>query len=424
MRFLAFFLIVSTVLALAYAYVGWRLIVPAGLSRAWAVAAWALLLVLFLLPIITVLAQFNRILPGAGGLLVWIGYLTLGLFSLVFTFLVLRDFAWLVYAGGEKVWGVIGRLGGASSEASPVFDAQRRAVLLQGTNLGILALAAGLTGYGMFQARRRPAVIEVNVPLDNLPAELDGFRIIQLTDIHAGLTVTREFVQMVVDITNELKGDIVAFTGDLVDGTVNQLRDHVAPMADLRSRYGSFFTTGNHEYYSGAEAWVEEARRMGFEVLVNEHRVLIHNGRKIVLAGVTDTSGGQFIPHHASDPHKAVAGAPPVDVKILLAHQPRSLHEATKAGFDLQISGHTHGGQFFPWNLAAAVGQPFIEGLHRLERTWIYVSKGTGYWGPPVRLGARSEITVITLRRGAAARAVHVRTSTPAGRAGTEVSAV
>lgn len=403
MRFLVFFLIVSMVLALAYAYVGWRLIGPAGLSRAGAGAAWAFLVVLFLLPIITVLVQFNRILPGAGGFLPWIGYLSLGLFSFVFTFLVMRDLAWLLFAGGERLWGLIERLATGSPRVRSVLDPERRTILLQGTNLAIMALAAGLTGYGVFQARRRPGVIQVDIPLDGLPAGLDGFRIIQLTDIHAGLTVTREFVQTVVDMANELNGDLVAFTGDLVDGTVDQLREHVAPMSDLRSRYGSFFVTGNHEYYSGAEAWVEEARRMGFEVLVNEHRVLAHNGGRIVLAGVTDTSGGQFIPHHASDPHKAIAGAPRADVKILLAHQPRSLHEATKAGFDLQISGHTHGGQFFPWNLAAAIGQPFIEGLHRLERTWIYVSKGTGYWGPPVRLGARSEITVITLKRGSAA---------------------
>jgi uncharacterized protein len=400
MRFVVFFLIVSTALALAYAYVGWRIIVPAGLSRSWAAAAWGLLLVLFLLPIVTVAVQFNRILPGTGGLLVWIGYITLGLFSFVFTFLVLRDLAWLLYAGGEKAWGLIGRIGGARPDPASLVDAQRRAVLVQGTNLAIIALAAGLTGYGVFQARRRPAVVEVNVPIDDLPEDLDGFRIVQLTDIHAGLTVTREFVQTVVDMANELRGDLVAFTGDLVDGTIDELRPHVAPMSALRSTHGAFFVTGNHEYYSGAEAWIEEARRIGFDVLVNEHRIISHNGRSILLAGVTDTSGGQFIPHHASDPHKAIGGAPPADVKILLAHQPRSLHEAVKAGFDLQISGHTHGGQFFPWNLAAAIGQPFIEGLHRLERTWVYVSKGTGYWGPPVRVGTRSEITVITLRRG------------------------
>lgn len=399
MRFVAFFLLFSTVLALAYAYVGWRLIVPAGLSRGWTAAGWTLLVVLFLLPVTTFVMQFNRTAPGTGSILVWISYLTLGLFSFVFAFLVLRDLGWLAFAAGAKVWGWIGRFAGGTPDPSPVFDPRRREAILQGTNLAVIALAAGLTGYGLFQARRRPGVTEVTVPIPHLPPELDGFRIVQLTDIHAGLTVTREFVQTVVDMTNELHGDIVAFTGDLVDGSVDELREHVAPLAGLRSRYGSYFVTGNHEYYSGVEAWVGESRRLGFDVLLNEHRVITHNGRTLVLAGVTDTSGGQFMPDHASDPQRARAGSPAADVSILLAHQPKSLRDASRAGFDLQISGHTHGGQFFPWNLVAAMGQPFIKGLHLQDRTWIYVSKGTGYWGPPVRLGARSEIAVITLTR-------------------------
>jgi predicted MPP superfamily phosphohydrolase len=264
-------------------------------------------------------------------------------------------------------------------------------------NVTILAVSGGLTAYGFYQARRRPAIVEVNVPITDLPHDLEGFRIVQITDIHAGLTVTREFVETVVVMANELKGDIIAFTGDLVDGTVEHLREHVEPVSRLSARHGSYFITGNHEYYSGAEPWVEEAKRLGFDVLLNEHRVLRHGNATILLAGVTDSSAGQFVPGHASDPHKAIAGAAHSDVKILLAHQPRSLYEAVKAGFDLQISGHTHGGQFFPWNLVAAAGQPFIKGLHKYENSWIYVSKGTGYWGPPVRLGARSEITVVTL---------------------------
>jgi predicted MPP superfamily phosphohydrolase len=204
---------------------------------------------------------------------------------------------------------------------------------------------------------------------------------------------------MVVEMANAQMGDIVAFTGDLVDGTVDQLREHVAPMKNLQGRYGRYFITGNHEYYSGALPWIEEAQSLGFDVLLNEHRVIRQGGGSIVLAGVTDSSGGGFIPSHRSDPHKAIAGAPTADVRILLAHQPKSVYEGSKAGFDVQISGHTHGGQFFPWNLLATIGQPYIKGLHKFADTWIYVSKGTGYWGPPVRLGARSEIAVITLIR-------------------------
>ena len=207
------------------------------------------------------------------------------------------------------------------------------------------------------------------------------------------------FVETVVEMANAQMGDIVAFTGDLVDGTVPNLKEDVAPMKNLQARYGRYFITGNHEYYSGALPWIEEAKHLGFDVLLNEHRVIRQGGGTIVLAGVTDSTAGGFIPAHRSDPYKAIAGAPKADVRILLAHQPKSLYEGAKAGFDLQISGHTHGGQFIPWNLLATIGQPFIKGLHRYGETWIYVSKGTGYWGPPVRLAARSEITVITLVR-------------------------
>jgi predicted MPP superfamily phosphohydrolase len=147
---------------------------------------------------------------------------------------------------------------------------------------------------------------------------------------------------------------------------------------------------------------VDEARRLGYDVLLNEHRVVRKNGASIVLAGVTDPSGGQFLPSHASDPALALRGAPGGTVKILLAHQPRTILETGSLGVDLILSGHTHGGQFFPWNLVATLAQPYIEGLHLRDGTWIYVSKGTGYWGPPVRLGARSEITVVTLRAAAA----------------------
>jgi predicted MPP superfamily phosphohydrolase len=204
-------------------------------------------------------------------------------------------------------------------------------------------------------------------------------------------------LETIVEQANALAPDIVAFTGDLVDGSVPHLRHEVAPMAELAARYGRYFITGNHEYYSGAEPWVEEADRLGFDVLLNEHRVLQHGTGRILLAGVTDYSAGQFVKRHASNPEVAISGAPSCEVKILLAHQPRSLYAALPLGFDLQISGHTHGGQFFPWNLLAALGQPYIAGLHKHENMWIYVSRGTGYWGPPLRLGARSEMTVIKL---------------------------
>jgi predicted MPP superfamily phosphohydrolase len=191
---------------------------------------------------------------------------------------------------------------------------------------------------------------------------------------------------------------LVAITGDLVDGSVSELGPHVAPLAELVSRHGSYFVTGNHEYYSGAHSWIAELRRLGVTVLMNDHVVLRHDGALAVVAGVTDYSAAHFDPAHRSNPFAAIAGSPAdAGVKILLAHQPRSAPDAADAGFDLQLSGHTHGGQFMPWNFFVKLQQPFVAGLHRLRQLWVYTSRGTGYWGPPKRFGAPSEITLVTL---------------------------
>jgi uncharacterized protein len=194
----------------------------------------------------------------------------------------------------------------------------------------------------------------------------------------------------------------VAITGDLVDGKVSELARHVAPLAELQSHHGTFFVTGNHEYYSGAHAWIVELRRLGLTVLMNEHVVLRHGAGSadLILAGVTDFSAHHFDEAHRSDPVAALRGAPANAVSVLLAHQPRSAVAAEKAGFDLQLSGHTHGGQFWPWNLFVRFQQPFTSGLRQLQNLWVYTSRGTGYWGPPKRFGAPSEITFLRLVLG------------------------
>jgi predicted MPP superfamily phosphohydrolase len=399
MLYVLWFIIAFSIVSAGYGYAGWRLITPAHFPPPWSWIAWTLLALFLLLPVLAMSVEFNRLdFPLKRGL-EWGAYISLGFFSMVITLLVMRDIAWLIVTGAQKLAELVAVMNGGSPRSAGAADPHRRNLLVQCMNLGVIAAAGGLTAYGIYEARRRPSIVEVEIPIKGLPGSLQGFRIVQITDIHAGLTVTRPFVEMVVEMANAQMGDIVAFTGDLVDGTVEQLREHVAPMKNLQARYGRFFITGNHEYYSGALPWVEEAKRLGFDVLLNEHRVIRQEGGTILLAGVTDSSAGGFIPGHRSDPYKAIAGAPAADVRVLLAHQPKSLYEGSKAGFDVQISGHTHGGQFFPWNLLATIGQPYIKGLHKFADTWIYVSKGTGYWGPPVRLAARSEITVITLNR-------------------------
>jgi predicted MPP superfamily phosphohydrolase len=271
--------------------------------------------------------------------------------------------------------------------------------LLADSASAVVVLAVLSTVIGFLNARRVARVVHVDVPLAELPSGLQGFTIAQITDVHVGPTIKRAYLERIVDRVNGLNADMVAITGDLVDGSVARLSSHTVPLVNLRSRHGTYFVTGNHEYYSDAHAWVDELRRLGLRVLMNEHVTLAHNEAGLIVAGVTDYSGGQFDPAHRSDPLAALGDAPAGLTKVLLAHQPRSADAAVKAGYDLQLSGHTHGGQFWPWNLFVPLQQPYTAGLHQLHDMWIYVSRGTGYWGPPKRFGAPSEITCLRLVR-------------------------
>jgi hypothetical protein len=213
-----------------------------------------------------------------------------------------------------------------------------------------------------------------------------------------GATIKRPYVEAIVNRVNGLDPGLIAITGDVVDGRVQHLAAHTAPLADLRARHGVFMVTGNHEYYSDAPAWMAEFGRLGIRGLNNEHVLLHQDGAPLLLAGVTDYSAELFDPQQRSDPARAMAGAPSTAMpRILLAHQPRSAPAAAAAGFDLQLSGHTHGGQFWPWNLFVWLQQPFNAGLHRLGHLQIYTSRGSGYWGPPNRFGVPSEITRLRL---------------------------
>jgi len=313
---------------------------------------------------------------------IWLGWAGMGMFSTLFVLTLARDLALLLAL--------------AVAAARPgMLDL---AVLRHQSALVVTLLGFLITLLGFSNARRTAAVTRVDVPIAGLPPALQGFRIAQISDIHVGPTIRRDYLRRIVDAVNRLKPDMVAITGDLVDGSVRELAPHVAPLAQLASRHGSYFVTGNHEYYSGAHAWISELRRLGIRVLLNAHVVLQHDGALAVVAGVTDYSAGHFDSSHRSDPRAAIAGAPAeAGIRLLLAHQPRSAGAAADAGFDLQLSGHTHGGQFMPWNFFVKMQQPFVAGLHRLGRLWVYTSRGTGYWGPPKRFGAPSEITMVRL---------------------------
>lgn len=397
MRLAIFLTTLLAVSGLVAAYITWRLFGSVRIHRLWKFAIAAGIVGIFFMMPINITFRRAGVANIGVDILVWTGYLGIGFVSTLFTILVLRDVVWIIVSVFKSINVHTGR---SKMERSPTVVPQnpgRRGFLISSVNYGVWATASIFTGYGIVQAKKIPDVKEVLIPIAGLPSDFHGYRIVQITDIHVSPTIRRPFVEEVVEVVNSLAPDIVAHTGDLVDGSVDRLAYHVAPLERLVATDGNFFVTGNHEYYSGAVEWVEKVKRLGFTVLLNENRIITRGRSRLLLAGVTDYRGGRFIKSHRSDPLKAMSGAPSTDVKILLAHRPKSIYDAARAGYDLQISGHTHGGQLFPWTVVADLYHPFAAGHHRYKNTQIYISRGTGYWGPPLRVASPSEITLIKL---------------------------
>ncbi len=261
--------------------------------------------------------------------------------------------------------------------------------------IGTMVATGIALAYGLWRATGAVPVKRVEVTLPRLPAGASGYRLVQLSDVHIGPLLGREWLGGVVDRVNALEPDAVVITGDLVDGSVQELAEHVAPLADLSSRQGTYFVTGNHEYYAGADAWLAELRRLGVKPLRNERVELGRDDATFDLAGVDDVNA--FGPGHGPDLERALEGRDPEREVVLLAHQPRQFAAAAAAGVGLQLSGHTHGGQIVPWNLFVRLQQPHVAGLTRSGDAQLYTSRGTGFWGPPLRVGAPPEITLLTL---------------------------
>ena len=238
----------------------------------------------------------------------------------------------------------------------------------------------------------------LEVPIRGLKAGLNGLKIVQISDVHIGETLGSDFMNRVVARVNSLKPDMVAVTGDLVDGTVAQLHQEVAGLQKLEAPLGVFYVTGNHEYYHGGEAWMSEMRRQGLTALHNQHHVIERDGAQLVVAGVPDVEGARFSQDHTPSIDLALQGAPAEVPRILLAHQPRFAKSIQGRDIQLMLSGHTHAGQIFPFMFFVPLQQPVIAGFKVLWGTPTYTSSGTGYWGPPLRVGTRSEITELTLR--------------------------
>jgi len=317
-------------------------------------------------------------------LLQWVGYLWMGVFSLIFAGVLVRDLG----------WGLASIVGGLPGD----LDARR--MLQANLTLGLLGASAVLGAVAFGGTRRVAAVVRVGLPIEGLPDALVGFRIAQISDLHVGPTIRGPHMRAIVERVNALDADLVALTGDLVDGPVPELAAHVAPLKELRSRHGTWFVTGNHEYYSGVHAWVEHVRGpLGMRVLLDEHAVVEHDGATVLVAGITDRSASSFDPTHTGDVRQAAAGAPATDLRLLLAHQPEAAPRASELGFHVQLSGHTHGGQYVPFSWLIRLVKKWVSGLYRVGDTWVYVNPGTTWWGPPMRLGAPQEITLIELER-------------------------
>ena len=310
---------------------------------------------------------------------VWMGFAFLGLVVLG-----LSDLALSLVRGLSSVF-----FGEALPEGSEAFYRLQAGMVLAATIL--------LSGVGLREGLRQPRIRRVEIELERWPRERDGFRIVQISDIHISALRGRAFAESLTRRVNALDADLVAVTVDLVDGKVSAIGPEVEPFSGLRAPFGVYFVTGNHDHYSGAEDWVARVEELGLCVLRNRH-VLKGEGA-FAIAGVDDHRGSMTGDAGGEDLERALAGIPAEMPVVLLAHDPATFPEASRHHVDLQLSGHTHAGQIWPFRYLVRLSTPFVEGLHRRARSTLYVSRGTGFWGPPMRLGAPAEITEIVLRR-------------------------
>ncbi len=385
--FLLFLTFGLLVLGSVHYYLYRRLVVAAELPPPWRTVGMVVVVVLVLcFPLSFVIGRVLDI--SHGRFLLYPIYIWLGTMMMLFFVLVGIDLVRLV------VW----LTSWATGHGAEMLDPGRRVFmgrLIAGATAGTVGVAAAIAVWrGLGQVTVKP--IEIILP--HLPAAFDGFRIVQLTDLHLGAMRQGAWLRQVVDRTNGLAPDLIAITGDLADATPGQLTSEMAMLGELRAPHGQFFVTGNHEYFIDLDGWLNGIAEIGIRVLRNE-RVEIHRGDAVIdLAGVDDHDGARMAPGHGPDVARAMAGHDPQRASVLLAHQPRIIDAAADHGVGLVLAGHTHGGQIWPWGYLVYLQQPYVRGLHERRGTQIYISEGTGFWGPPMRLGSTSEITLVTLR--------------------------
>jgi hypothetical protein len=388
-RFLIFLLFAMAILGGVHSYFWFRLVRETALPspyRLW--ASWACVALACLVPL-SLMAP--RLLPRSlASFAAWPGYIWMGLMLMLFAGLLATDVARLVFMAGRSLLG--------SSPMAP----DKHLALVRVVALVVSGTAAVAGVYSVLQGLRPPALKQLQVALPKLPAALAGTTLVQLSDLHIGATKSEAFAEDVVRRTNALHPDIIVLTGDIVEGRFGSERADVQVLAGLKARLGVYMVTGNHEYYSGLREWLPELERLGIKILRNRHVTLdADKGGGWVLAGIDDWKGDSVESGQGPDMERALKDVDPQRPVILLSHQPRAMFQAAQAGVGLVLSGHTHGGQIWPFGLAVRLQQKsFLVGLYRIGDSQLYVNPGTGYWGPPMRLGTRSEITHITLVPG------------------------
>ncbi len=389
-KYVVFLIIASLLLAGGHYYLWHRLARRTRLTRRWRrVVAILLVLAAFLTP-------FGMLLPRIHetGTATWLVGTSLGWLGVLFylvTILAVFDVLRFVSA-------LIGRVRRGRPDG---VELQRRAFMARSVGGAAVLASGGIVGVGVTSALGPIETPHVPVRLERLPAALDNFKIALLTDLHIGPFLRHDFTKRVVAYVESLRPDLVVITGDLVDATVATAARDVAPLGDIKSRYGTYFVTGNHEYYVGAEPWLEALRAMGIQPLMNERVAIGDQGPKgasFDLIGVPDYHAERFEENHAPSVEKAVEGRDPDRELVMLAHQPVHIYDAAPHGVGLQLSGHTHGGQIWPFGFMTRLAQPYLSGLHlHDESAQIYVSNGAGFWGPPMRVLAPPQIPLIVL---------------------------
>lgn len=317
-------------------------------------------------------------------ILQWLTYISMGFFaSLFFYFLVAEIMVFVIFKAAHLFM-----------QSPDVFKLETLELhFFQG--ISVVSVVTAL--WGMLTALKSPVIENVDVEIKNLPADFKGFKIAQISDLHVGPTISHRYAEKVVNLVNDLNPDIIVLTGDIVDGMADQLREQIQPLKNLKAPLGVYYCTGNHEYYWGGEQWCQEFQKIGFKVLLNQHQILKKGSSQIALGGIPDIRGGQFVQSHHPDIAKTFKGVSKEMIKILMAHQPSAYKLSLEGGVHLQLSGHTHGGQFFPWSILVALTQKFYKGLYLHQNLWIYTNRGTGYWGPPQRFSVPPEITLLQL---------------------------